>query len=41
MKNPIQPLIEGSYGILRFKSNKIVEALLDTPESLKKNQENE
>lgn len=29
MKNPIQPLVEDSQGVLRFKSNVIVEAMLD------------
>lgn len=29
MKNPIQPLVEGTDGIIRFKSNKIVEYLLN------------
>lgn len=29
MKNPIQPLIKGDDGIVRFKSNKMVGHLLD------------
>ena len=30
MKNPIQPLATDKKGVLRFKSNRIVEHLLDT-----------
>ena len=30
MKNPIQPLENDASGVLRFKSNRIVEHLLDT-----------
>lgn len=30
MKHPIQPLEKDMYGRIRFKSNKIVEYLLDT-----------
>lgn len=33
MKNPIQPLVRDSYGTLWFKSNKIVEALLEFSKS--------
>jgi len=29
VKNPIQPLVKDTYGKIRFKTNKVVEFLLD------------
>jgi len=29
MKNPIQPIVKGAQGVLHFKENKLVSALLD------------